>query len=134
MSDNEEGFAARFGDALLEHLERQGKTQAEAAKQTGLQKARVSSYCRKGKRRVPSAEALYRLCAQLGLEFEFGGCKISAIDASSHGLSPIEEQLRLPFERQFELTDGAGSVSVNIRKPPGRVEVSLSLKAAGKKA
>jgi len=85
-----------------------------------------------GKRTIPNAEFLYLACQKLGFEFAYNGCKISRYTLSRNGSAPTTpaEQLPLPFDRQFNLTDGAGMVSVSVRRrPPGRVDVSFSLKA-----
>ena len=134
-------FARAFGTALEDHLRTKGMTQSEAAEQLGLGKngvARLSTYFndvkagkQAGRRATPSAEFLYLVCSKLKFEFEYNGCKISMATLSSNGSRPtkLPEQLPLPFDRQFNLTDDAGTVSISIRRPAGKVEVSVSLKA-----
>jgi transcriptional regulator with XRE-family HTH domain len=135
---NPQDFARAFGDALSKFLQAKGITQAEAARQLGLArekgKARLNTYChdsRKGKRAKPDAEILYLVCAELGFAFEYRGYKISAATLNGNGTKPAEkpsEQLQIEFDGQFYLTDKTGTVSINVKRPPGRIEVALSLK------
>ena len=137
---NAQDFARTFGDALNNFLQEKGITQSDAARRLGLEgkpgKARLSTYCHdspKGKRPKPNAEVLYLVCARLGFEFKYNGYTISAVTFNGTGPKPVErpaEQLPLEFHGQFDLTDRRGTVSVSFRRPPGRVEVSVSLKAA----
>jgi transcriptional regulator with XRE-family HTH domain len=133
-------FARAFGDALSQFLQARGITQAEAARRIGLAKgkgkARLNTYCHdstKGKRAKPDAEILYRVCAELGFAFEYRGYKISAAVLNGNGTKPIKkqiEQLEIEFDGQFSLTDQTGTISIHVRRPPGRIEVALSLKGA----
>jgi len=133
-------FARAFGDALCLFLQERRITQAEAARRLGLAKekgkARLNTYChdsRKGKRAKPDAEILYLVCAELGFAFEYKGYKISAATLNGNGAKPKEkpvEQLQIEFDGQFNLTDQTGIVSINVKRPPGRIEVALSLKGA----
>lgn len=136
MAEDSQDFAQAFGDALLKFLTDRGLTQVDAVKrlQLGKQgKARLNSYFREGKRPVPNAEVLYRVCARLGFEFEYRGFKISAETLNGSRRLPIEkpaEQLPLEFSGQFDLTDQKGTVYVSLKRPPGRVvEISVRLKA-----
>lgn len=131
-------FAHAFGTALQKFLQEEGVTQSDAAGRLGLSKAgraRINTYCHgssKGTRPNPSAEILYLVCTKLGFTFEYNGYKISAATVNGHAKSAEKtaEQLPLALDRQFDLTDQKGAVSVTVKQPPGRVEVSLSLKAA----
>jgi transcriptional regulator with XRE-family HTH domain len=131
-------FAHAFGGALQRFLESEGISQSGAAHMLGLEaggRARINTYCRessKGKRPKPSAEMLYLLCTRLGFAFEYNGYKISAATLNGKGkrTEKTADQLSLPFERQFNLTDQRGTVSVSIKRPPGHVEILLSLDAA----
>ena len=132
-----EGFAKAFGEALLHFLNAKGMTQSDAAKMLGLGeegKARLNTYCHdspRGARPKPNAEILFLLCTRLGFDFEYKGYKISAATLNGNGLKPTEkpvEQLRIEFDGQFDLTDQEGTVSINVKRPPGRIEVALSLK------
>jgi len=131
-------FARVFGEAFGKFLERERINQAEAARKMGwgeAGKARINNYChglRGGKRRTPEADVLYLACVKLGFEFEYNGYKISAATLNGHGVTSVTkqpEQLALEYDRQFDLTGQQGTVSVSFRRPPGRVEVSVSLKA-----
>jgi len=132
-------FAAAFGEALIEFLENKGLTQSEAARRLSLGKsgkARLSTYCRRSatkKRAKPDAEILYLLCTNLGFTFEYRGYRISAATLGGIPVRPPHDaakQLSLKFDRQFKLTNEAGAVSVTVKRPSGRIEVSLSLDAA----
>ncbi|MGC2321307.1 MAG: helix-turn-helix domain-containing protein [Terriglobales bacterium] len=131
-------FACAFGDAFQKFLEDHEITQSDAADRLGLKrggKARINTYCHdspKGTRPKPSAEILYLACTKLGFSFEYQGYKIGAAELNGNARPGKDrtEQLSLPLERQFDLTEHNGIVSVTVRRPPGRVVVSLSLKAA----
>ncbi|MCI0356629.1 MAG: hypothetical protein L0099_16580 [Acidobacteria bacterium] len=131
-------FARAFGDALSQFLQDRGIKQSDAARQLGLEekkgKARLNTYCHdspNGKRRKPDAEILYLVCVKLGFSFEYRGYKISAATLNGKGrrLEKKAEQLTFRFDRQFGLTDEKGAVRVSVKRPPGRIELSLSLKA-----
>jgi transcriptional regulator with XRE-family HTH domain len=108
-------------------------TQADAAKRLRISKARLNTYCHDsagGNRPAPNAEVLCRACVDLGLEFEYGGYKITAATVRQTRAKPtVARQLSLQFDDQFDLTDDKGTVSVTFRRPPGRVELSISVKA-----
>jgi transcriptional regulator with XRE-family HTH domain len=130
-------FAEAFGEALDKFLREHQLTQTEAAIRLGYGKegkARVSSYCRKGKRANPKAEVLYQVCTALGFEFEYKGYKITAATLNGNGHRPkppekAPEQLRLEFTGQFDLTEKKGTASVTFNRAPGRVDFSVYLKA-----
>ena len=137
MSDSQfSDFARAFGDALCAFLLANGMTQADAARKLGLPegkgKARLSTYCHdstKGRRTKPDAEILYRVCANLGFSFEYEGYKISAamLNGNSGSVAAKQtEQLQIEFEGQINLTDQTGAVSVKIKRPPRRIEVTIS--------
>ncbi|HEV2491918.1 MAG TPA: helix-turn-helix transcriptional regulator [Terriglobia bacterium] len=137
---NSQDFARAFGDALRNFLQEKGITQSDAARRLGFEgktgKARLSTYCHdspKGKRPKPNAEVLYLVCTRLSFEFEYNGYRISAATFNGTPLKQTEkpaEQLPLEFDGQFDLTDQRGTVSVSFKRPLGRVEVWVSLKAA----
>ncbi len=137
MSLDSQDFARAFGDALSKFLREKGLTQSEAAKRLELGKggkARINAYChdRKGRRPTPHAEVLYRVCSKLGFEFDYKGFKISAETLNGNHAGPVElpaEQIPLEFSGQFDLTDQKGTVSVSFKRPPGRVELSVNLRA-----
>lgn len=131
-------FAQAFGQAFDKFLKKKDMDQTEAAVMMGWGrsgKARVSNYCHAlpgGMRRTPEADVLYLACVKLGFEFEYNGYRISAATLNGHGVKPATkqpEQLELEYDGQFDLTDQKGTVSVSFKRPPGRVEVSVSLKA-----
>jgi hypothetical protein len=138
---NAKSFAHAFGDALEAYLKYKEINHSQAAKRLGLDRkqgiSRLGTYCHdspNGERRTPSAEFLYLICSTFpDFEFEYNGLKISAL--TTNGSRPATtqnpaEQLFLPFDRQFYLTNNAGTVSVRVRRPAGQLEVSISLLAA----
>jgi len=128
-------FARAFGDALREFLNEKQISQSKAARLLDIGRARLNTYCHdspSGTRSTPDAEILYKVCALLGFELTYRGFRITASTFDGIRVKQIDapaEQLLLDFERQFHLTDETGTVSVSFRRPAGRVEVSLSLKA-----
>jgi transcriptional regulator with XRE-family HTH domain len=134
-----EDFARAFGNALGQFLRSKGMTQSDAARALGLGeegKARINTYCHdspRGTRRKPNAEMLYLLCVNLGFAFEYRGYKIGAASLNGGGRKSTDksaEQLRILFDGQFNLTDQTGTVSISVKRPPGRIDVALSLKGA----
>ena len=112
-----------FGDVLNEFLQDRGIKQSDAAKRLGLQKkgkARLNTYCHdspKGKRPKPDAEILYLVCTKLGFNFEYNGYRISAETFDGKGIKPSEKetkQFELRFDRQFNLIDEQGTVTVRV--------------------
>jgi hypothetical protein len=110
--------------------------QVDVAKLLGITKARLNTYChdsRKGKRRKPNGEILYLACTKLfGFYLDFGGQRISASTFTGDGTKQREKfakQLTFKFDRQFNLTGDAGAVTVKVKRPPGRIEFAVSLKA-----
>jgi hypothetical protein len=139
MAEEAEDFAQAFGVAFLKFLQDSGLTQSDAAKPLGLGKkgkARLNTYCHgsaKGRRPTPNAEVLYRVCAELGFQFVYKGYRISAQTLNGNRPKPMDkpaEQLPLEFSGQFDLTDQKGTVYVRFKRPLGRVEVSVRLRAA----
>jgi transcriptional regulator with XRE-family HTH domain len=135
MESAEERFARAFGDALRQFLKDHGISVTDAAQRMDMNKQTLSTYWTddgEGKRRKARAELLYLACARLGFEFEYSGYKISADTLNGNGTKPkhvATKQLFFDFDRQFKLTGDRGTISVNVRRPPGMIEVSLSLKA-----
>jgi len=136
-------FARAFGDALAKFLVERGVSQSDAAKKLLLDrpgksggKARLSTYCRDsrmGTRPTPNAELLYRVCTEFGFNFEYRGFRISATDLgtpSENAQTAEVQQLVLDFDGQYELKDQKGTISVRVKRPTGRVEISVSLDAA----
>lgn len=120
-------FARELGDALAQFLADRGLSEAEAARQMGVERGTLNTYThdgRNGKRPIPNAEILAKACA-IGFEFEYEGCTIVGLrEGKRH---EANDQLTLEFTRQLDLADD--SVTVGLRRPPGRVELSISLKA-----
>lgn len=138
-SRESEDFARAFGNALEKFLREREITQTQASERLGLGKygnARLSAYCHdspKGKRPSPDAEILYRVCTELGFEFDYKGYRITAESLNGsrpESIGKAAEQLRLEFSGQFNLTDQEGTVSVTFNRPPRRVDLSVRLKAA----
>lgn len=134
-----QNFARAFGDAFRKFLEAKGISQVEAARRLGwgqTGKARLNAYCHdspKGTRPTPEADVLYLVCVRLGFKFEYNGFAVTAAAFNGDEVNRLEEpaeQLQFEYDGQFDLTDRQGVVSVSFRRPPGRVEVSVSLKAA----
>src|SRR5579864_1411484 len=141
MSQDSGQFARAFGEALSRFLEGKSMSLTDAAREIGLGqegKARISAYCHdslKGTRPKPNAELLYLLCSKLGFGFEYQGYKITAETLNGAHPKPAEkavEQLRIVFESQFNLTDRKGSVSIDVKRPPGRIEARLFLDSTSK--
>ncbi|HEV8415362.1 MAG TPA: hypothetical protein VGQ49_17365 [Bryobacteraceae bacterium] len=127
-------FARSFRDALGKFLSEHGDTRYQAAKSIGLSRARLNTYFKDDpdtkRPRIPSAEVLYLLCSGLGFTFEYQGFRISAETITGVKVAhPSEKQLSFEFERQFYLTNDQGAISVRIKKPAGRIELSVSLSA-----
>ena len=125
-------FARAFGDALYEFLKENGISQTDAAKRMGLEKSgksRITSYCRpskNGQSRSPDAQILCLACVRLGFKFRYNEYLISA-----QSFEDSQEQLEFEFSRQFNLTNKQGTVSVTVKRPPGRIDLFVSLAAHG---
>jgi transcriptional regulator with XRE-family HTH domain len=135
MPADSSGFARAFGEELSRFLDARDLSLAEAAREIGLGpegKARISAYCHDsptGKRPKPNAELLYLLCSRLGFSFEYHGYKVTAEAMNGHRKPPEKpiEQLRITFDSQLNLTSREGEFVVDVRRPPGRIEVNLVL-------
>lgn len=135
MPSNLSGFARAFGDELSRFLDTNQLSLAEAAREMGLGpegKARISAYCHDsptGKRPQPNAELLYLLCSRLGFSFEYHGYKVTAQAMNGHQKPPEKpiEQLRITFDSQLNLTTREGEFFIDVKRPPGRIELSLVL-------
>ena len=133
MDATSDKFARAFGEALKVFLDEKGISVTEAANRVEINKQTLSTYWTdnaKGKRPLAGSDVLFAACAVLGFEFEYEGFKITAsrTKGTRKEIAKIE-QLHLPFSREFELVDQKGSVTVTVKRPPGRVEFSVSLKA-----
>jgi transcriptional regulator with XRE-family HTH domain len=131
-------FAEAFAEALRAFLDQSNISQSDAVRRLGLEfgkgKARLNKYCNdssRNKRPVPDAEILYLLCTKLGFEFAYSGYKISAATlnggpARRNIESPVE-QLVIEFDGEFGLTDQGGTFTVGVKRPPGRIELAITL-------
>ncbi len=145
--DSSNDFARAFGNALRSFLNEKGLTQVDVAAQLGLKdkksgkpsKSRLNSYLGASPP-TPGAEVLYLACTKLdGFTFSYNGYRINAETTKGNGSRPTAraaEQLSLQFNRQFNLTDKKGNVTeegaflFRLKQPSGRIELSVSLKAA----
>jgi hypothetical protein len=137
VQPEEDDFARKIGDSFDVFLQDNGLSRNVAAERMRLNRGTVNTYCcdkkKDGKRVLASAEFFIKACLELGFVFEYQGRKVGELrDHSQNGAIPAGPsggQLSLPFARSFDLADEQGTVSVTVRRPPGRVEVSVSLKA-----
>src|SRR6266852_2188465 len=143
--DPPKDFAHAFGDALNDFLSQRGIGQSEAARLLGIEAgeggkrkggSRIYSYCRDskgGRRPKPDGEIICLACSKLtGFYFDYKGYRISAATLNGNGAKAADkpaEQFTLGFERQFTLTNKLGTVAVKVRRPRGRIELSISLDA-----
>jgi hypothetical protein len=143
-TETRKSFAHAFGDSLGEFLQRTGMGQSEVARKLGFQAAegrkwrggaRIHSYLhddRKGRRPTPTADILYLALTKLdGFKFEYKGYTIKAEAVKREGVktAAAAEQMQFKFKRQFNLMRKAGIIAVEVKRPSGRIEVSLSLDA-----
>ncbi|MGO9087012.1 MAG: hypothetical protein ACLP6G_23500 [Terriglobales bacterium] len=142
--DSGESFAHSFGKALRNFLDESGMTQVDVAKLLGLKdkksgkpsKSRLNTYLTDSPP-MPEARVLYLACTKLqGFNFEHNGHRMNVETAGRRPLpEKPAEQMAFRFNRQFSLTDKRGAVTelgafaVRVKRPPGRIELSLSLKA-----
>jgi hypothetical protein len=135
MPDETIDFMELFGDALLRFLTESEMSEAEASRKCSMGRATFNTYTRGAKdkksptrkRRVAPAELLAKACI-LGFRFEYDGHTIVALKGGQP-LPLTEPQLRLEFTRQFDLGENGGTVALGLKKPPGKIELSVSLKA-----
>ena len=136
MNDRADTFARAFGDALRQFLDDRGISVTAAAARMGMNKQTLSSYwtdTSEGKRNKARAELLFLACAELDFEFEFQGRTVSARPSSGAKGQKTPPQMARDYAEEFELQDRKGRLSVRLKRPPGRVEVSMSLKAVSEK-
>jgi transcriptional regulator with XRE-family HTH domain len=130
-----DSFSRTFGDALQAFLDAKEITYAAAARKLGVERATLGTYWKdneQGKRPKPRAELLFRACRDLGFEFEYNGYRITVevLGKPTAREEAPKEQLHHDFSRQFTLTEDDGQVTVKLKRHPGTVEFSVSLKAA----
>jgi hypothetical protein len=135
-SDSQD-FARAFGDALLRYIESHGSNQSRVADLLGLRdedgkpaRSRVHWYFHdspKGRRTETTAHFLYLACVKLpGFYFDYAGYRLKARKLGEKQREKPTEQMAFNFYRQFR----AGQVNVKVKRPPGRIELSVSLGAA----
>ena len=144
-NDSGDAFARAFGSALRSFLLTTGMTQVDVANRLGLKdksgkpsKSRLNRYLSDSPP-MPEAFVLYLACTKLdGFPFEYNGCRLNAQVVRRKGSALSErqpEQMTLRFNRQFNLTDKEGTVTENgsfavrVKRPNGRIELAISLKA-----
>ena len=112
----------------------------EAADKIGVTKQSLSRYLKvkkmeiDGKTVVVYSEAGLRLIfgafTKLGIVFEYEGYRIRAEKLDGTPVPPAESQQgEFKFNRKFNLPEDKGEVRVDFNRPPGRVKLSVSLKA-----
>ena len=138
-SKPQQEFARAFGDALKRFLD--GKMgQSEAAKLLGLvdangkpRRSRLNSYFHDsadGGRTEARALILFLACTKLpGFYFDYAGYRLKAVRLHGKRREQTSEQLALNFYRKYELAAEAGKIDIKVRRPAGRIEVSVSLDA-----
>jgi transcriptional regulator with XRE-family HTH domain len=129
MPGGSDNFARVFGEALDAFLKTRGISESDAARRMEMGRGTLNTYTHGvgGKRSLPSAEIFAKACTILGFELEYGGYTIVAQKEGKR--APLEEkQLHLQFTRQIDLAEN-GAVTVGLKKPPGKIELSVSLKA-----
>lgn len=129
MSKRGEEFADKFGIDLDQFLGGRGVSEADASRLMEMSRGTLNTYTRgvKGRRRRPTAETLARACIALGFEFEFEGYTIVALKDGKRA-QVEDKQLHLEFTRQFDLATNGGTVAVGLKRPPGRIELTVSLR------
>ncbi len=126
-------FAKELGDALGRYLHEEGISQADASRRLEMERATMNTYLHdyKKKRRLANAEVFIKACVKLGFTFDYKGYRIMAVPSSAQQngqseVSSVPRQLTLEFDEQIYLTNGM--LSISLKRPPGRVELNVSLK------
>jgi hypothetical protein len=144
-NESREAFARAFGKALRNYLDSTGMKQVEVVKLLGLKSAKSGKPSKQRMNHylgdsppVPDADVLYLACTKLeGFNFEHDGYRINAERVHRRGALSQKPagQMAFRFNRQFNLTDKKGAVTeigafaVRVKRPAGRIEFSVSLKA-----
>lgn len=141
-TDSQQAFARAFGDALRGYLN--GKIgQSQAARMLELfdkkgkpKRSGLNSYFhdgtkgkRRGKRPLANAHVLFLACTRLGFFFDYDGFRIKAMKLTERQREQPLGQRAFNFERQFGLVENGGNVDVKVKRPPGRIELRVSLDA-----
>jgi hypothetical protein len=129
VAKDDPSFSDKLGLALANFLKVNGISEAEASRRFGIERGTLNTYTSgvKGERRKIPAEVLAKACL-LGFEFEFEGHIIVATKDGQR-LLVEDKQLHLEFSRELDLTGNGGTVAVGLKRPPGRVALTVSLKA-----
>jgi transcriptional regulator with XRE-family HTH domain len=115
-------FIRSLAKTLQTYLDGRMK-QNEAADKLGLSPQRLNNYFHTEKE--PMASVLYLACARLpGFHFDYGGFRLRAVKLGEKNRAPDTQQA-FDFYREIK----AGRVKVKLKKPAGRVELSVSLAA-----
>ncbi len=135
-------FAREFGEQLEKFLQNRLIKPSEAAERMGTYKQKLNGYINDQKRRTkeqkvvmvrvkPESDLLFLACAKLGFVFEYGGYRIRAEKSDGTPVPGIEpRQLSFSFTGKFNLTDEEPDLAIAVKRPQGRVDVSISLGAA----
>ena len=135
MAYGDEAFTENFSQALADFLKDQGMSEAAASRGMEMERATLNTYTKgapgkdgeKRRKCRPTAELLARACI-LGFAFEFEGHVIVALKDGQR-IAAEERQLHLEFTREFDLANNGETVAQGLKKAPGRVELTVSLKA-----
>jgi len=145
LSDNgyKNGFGMAFGEQLERFL-RDKVSLAEAVRKLGVPEQNLNHYLhdkevivkdkkqkeRKVKKRTePKLGMVYLICTRLGFTFEHDGYRIRAERLDGTPVPIVESQQLSLFKRKFKLTEDNGDLRVDFSRPPGRITLSVSLKA-----
>ena len=132
--DPKQAFAKAIGDAIRQFLDEHGMSQAEIAERWGVEsRQKFSSYLldQGTGHRVPiPAYLFYLACTQLhGFHFDHKGYRISAKPIKGKGEKAASLQSTFEFGKDFELMDKAGTLTVKVKRPPEKIELSVSVDA-----
>jgi hypothetical protein len=125
-------FADLLGSALIDFFKTTDFSESDAASRMKMGRGTLNTYTSgvNGERRRPPAELLAKACVQLGFEFEYEGYVIAARKKGKARVAQESQQLHLEFKRLIDLAQN-GAITVGLRKPPGKIELSVSLKEVG---
>jgi transcriptional regulator with XRE-family HTH domain len=116
-------FIRALREALRNYLEGKMK-QNEAAALLGVSPTRLNNNLLSD--REPMASMLYLVCTRWPkFQFDYGGFRLRAIKLEKRKDRVAEAQLPFDFNREIK----AGRVKVKVKRPAGRVELSVLLAA-----
>jgi hypothetical protein len=128
MAEGDPTFSDKLGVALSNFFKLHDITEAKASRSFGMPRATLNTYTagvNGGRKKVP-AEVLVKACL-LGFEFEFDGYLIVATKDGQR-VRAEEKQLHLEFTREVDLGENGRTVAVGLKKPPGRIALTVSLR------